>query len=97
MGVQVEDRLLARGEPEGDHRLVEGGEKGALALVLMGEPVGVVRERGLLRQDRAMPASSEAAGSASRSSTWDTRLVEVSFKPSSDKSQLVAGITPVLG
>ena len=48
--VQVEDRLLAAGEPGGDQLLVEGGEEAAL--VIVAQPVGVVGERGLLRQDR---------------------------------------------
>ena len=47
--VQVEDGLVAGGEPAGDHLGVQGGQEPLL--VVMGEPVGVVGERGLLRQD----------------------------------------------
>jgi hypothetical protein len=48
--VQVEDRLVAGGQPGGDHRGVQGGQESAL--VVLGEPVGVIGERCLLRQDR---------------------------------------------
>ena len=50
MEIEVKDGLVAGGEPAGDHLLVEGGQEPLL--VVMGEPVGVVGERGLLRQDR---------------------------------------------
>ncbi len=46
--VQVEDRLLAGGQPRRDHVLVQGGQQGAL--VVVGEPVGVAGQRRLLRQ-----------------------------------------------
>ena len=46
--VQVEDRFLAGGQPTGDHRCVQGGEE--RALVLVAGAVGVVGQRGLLRQ-----------------------------------------------
>ena len=46
----------------------------------------------------ASPANSAAAGSvSSRSSTWETRRVRVSFSASSDSSQMVAGTTRVPG
>ncbi len=43
------------------------------------------------------PANSALAGSASRSSTWETRRVAVSFSASSDRIRLVAGIAAVPG
>jgi len=43
MEVQVEDRLLAAGEPGRDHLLVEGGQEAALVIVR--EPAGVIGER----------------------------------------------------
>ncbi len=46
--VQVEDRLVAGGEPAGDHLLVQRGQEGAL--VVVAGAVGVVGECGLLRQ-----------------------------------------------
>jgi len=46
--VQVEDRLLAGGEPGRDHLLVEGGEEGAL--VVVAGSVGVAGQRRFLRQ-----------------------------------------------
>ena len=53
--------------------------------------VGVVGERGLLA-NVVKPASSAAARSvSSRSSTWETRRVRVSFNTSSDSTQLMAG------
>ena len=48
--IQVENCLVAGGEPAGDHLLVEGGQEPLL--VVVGQPVGVVGERGLLGQDR---------------------------------------------
>ena len=46
----------------------------------------------------ASPASSAAAGSdSSRSSTWETRRVRVSFSVSSDSSQDSAGTIRVPG
>ncbi len=46
----------------------------------------------------ASPANREAAGSASsRSSTWETRRVRVSFSASSDSSHDTAGTTRVPG
>jgi hypothetical protein len=48
--VQVEDRLLAGGQPRLDHVLVQGGQEGAL--VVVGQPVGVAGQRRLLGQDR---------------------------------------------
>ena len=48
--VQVEDRLAGGGQPGADHLLVQGGQEPQL--VVMGQPVGVIGERGLLRQDR---------------------------------------------
>jgi hypothetical protein len=48
--VQVEDRLLAGGQPGRDHLGVQGGQEGAL--VVVGEPVGVAGERRLLGQHR---------------------------------------------
>ena len=45
----------------------------------------------------AIPASMAAAGSDSRSSTWETRLVRVSLSASRDSSQLAAGMTEVPG
>src|SRR5258706_11591729 len=50
MEVQVEDRLLAGRQARGDHLLVQGGQESLL--VVMRQPVGVVSERGLLRQHR---------------------------------------------
>src|SRR5258706_611044 len=58
MEVQVEDRLLAGRQARGDHLLVEGGEEAAL--VVVGQPVGVAGERGLLRQHRQ--AGEQGAG-----------------------------------
>jgi hypothetical protein len=46
--VQVEDRVFGGGQPGVDHLLVEGGQKPAL--VVVAGAVGVVGERGLLRQ-----------------------------------------------
>ena len=46
--VQVEDRLARGGQAGADHLLVQGGQEPLL--VGVGEPVGVVGERGLLRQ-----------------------------------------------
>ena len=46
--VQVEDRVLSGGQPAVDHVGVQGGEEAALMLVA--GAVGVVGERGLLRQ-----------------------------------------------
>ena len=46
--VQVEDRFIAGGEPVGNHLGVQGGE-GAVLVVVAGA-IGVVGERGLLRQ-----------------------------------------------
>ena len=44
----------------------------------------------------ASPANSDAAGSEiSRSSTWETRRVRVSFSASSDNNQEVGGTTRV--
>ncbi|HZD02903.1 MAG TPA: hypothetical protein VFA46_22735, partial [Actinomycetes bacterium] len=57
MEVQVEDRLGAGGQSRRDHVGVEGGQQGALLVV--GQPVGVVGQRGLLRQD---PKAGEQAG-----------------------------------
>ena len=48
--VQVEDGLAAAGEPGGDHGGVQRGEERALLVVA--QPVGVVGQRGLLRQHR---------------------------------------------
>jgi hypothetical protein len=45
----------------------------------------------------ASPANRALAGSVSRSSTWDTRRVPVSFSASSDSSHEVAGMTEVPG
>ena len=45
----------------------------------------------------ASPASSAGAGSASRSSTWDTRRVAVSLSASSDSTYDKAGIFGVDG
>ncbi len=58
MEVQVEDRLLAGRQARGDHLLVEGGEEALL--VVVAQPVGVVGERGLLRQHRQ--AGEQGAG-----------------------------------
>jgi len=46
--VQVEDRLFGGGEPGADHAGVQSGQEGAL--VVVGQPVGVVGQGGLLRQ-----------------------------------------------
>jgi hypothetical protein len=94
--VQVEDGLVGCGEPGGDHLLVEGGEEPLLMVV--GQPVGVAGQRGFLRQ-HGQPGEQAAAGSASRSSTWETRRVRVrvSLSASSDSSQEVAGMTRVPG
>jgi len=56
--VQVEDRLVAGGEPGAGHLLVQGGQQGALLGVV--EPVGVAGQRALLRQDRK--AGEQAGG-----------------------------------
>jgi hypothetical protein len=48
--VQVEDRLFGGGQASADHLAVQGGQEPQL--VVVGQPVGVVGERGLLRQDR---------------------------------------------
>lgn len=54
--------------------------------------VGVVGERGLLRQRGQTGQQCRGSGAVdSRSSTWETRLVRVSFDASSDSSQLAAG------
>ncbi len=45
----------------------------------------------------AIPASSAAAGSDSRSSTWETRRVRVSLSASRDSSHDAAGMTVVPG
>ena len=45
----------------------------------------------------AMPANRAAAGSSSRSSTWETRRVRVSLSASRDNSQDIAGMTEVPG
>ena len=45
----------------------------------------------------ASPASRAAAGSVSRSSTWETRRVRVSLSASRDSSQEIAGMTRVPG
>ncbi len=50
MEVQVEDRLVAGREAVADQLFVEAGEEALL--VVVGEPVGVGGERGLLRQHR---------------------------------------------
>ena len=47
--IQVEDRLGGGGQPGADHLGVQGGQEPLL--VVVGEPVGVVGERGFLRQD----------------------------------------------
>ena len=47
--VQVEDRLARGGQPGADHLGVQGGQEPLL--VVVGEPVGVIGERGFLRQD----------------------------------------------
>ena len=49
MEIEVEDGLVAGGEPAGDHLGVQGGQEPLL--VVVGEPAGVVGERGFLRQD----------------------------------------------
>ena len=48
--IEVEDCLVRRGQTAADHLLVQGGQE--LPLVVMREPVGVIGERGFLRQDR---------------------------------------------
>ncbi len=48
--IQVENCFLAGGEPGGDHRGVQGGQE--RALVVVGQPAGVIGERRLLGQDR---------------------------------------------
>jgi len=48
--VQVEDRLARGGQPGADHLLVQGSEE--FLLVAVGEPAGVIGQRGFLRQDR---------------------------------------------
>jgi hypothetical protein len=48
--VQVEDPLVAAGQPGGDHLGVQAGQE--LPLVVVRQPVGVLGEGGLLRQDR---------------------------------------------
>ena len=45
----------------------------------------------------ASPANRALAGSVSKSSTWDTRRVPVSFSASRDSSQEIAGMTEVPG
>ena len=45
----------------------------------------------------ASPANRAAAGSASRSSTWETRRVRVSLSASRDSSQLIGGDDPGAG
>jgi hypothetical protein len=92
--IQVENGLVARGEPAGDHLLVQGGQEPLL--VVVGQPAGVVGERGLLGQDR-QPGQQGGAGSVSRSSTWLTRRVAVSLRASRDSRQLAAGIVLVAG
>ena len=57
--VQVEDRLACGGQSGADHLLVQGGEE--ILLVVMGQPVGVVGERGFLRQGRE-PGEQAAGG-----------------------------------
>ena len=57
--VQVEDRLLAGRQALAGHFLVEGGQEPLL--VVVGQPVGVVGERGFLRQDR-QPGEQGAGG-----------------------------------
>ena len=47
--IEVEDRLPGGGQAGRDHLLVQGGQE--LLLVVVGQPVGVIGERGLLRQD----------------------------------------------
>src|SRR5258706_9926272 len=56
--VQVEDRLLGGGQARGDHLLVQGGQESLL--VVVAQPVGVVGERGFLRQHRQ--AGEQGAG-----------------------------------
>jgi hypothetical protein len=48
--IQVENCLLAGGQPAGDHPGVQRREE--RALVVVGQPVGVVGQRGFLRQGR---------------------------------------------
>jgi hypothetical protein len=57
--VQVEDALVAAGQPGSDELGIQGCQE--VALVVVGQPVGVLGEGGLLRQDR-QPGEQGAGG-----------------------------------
>ena len=57
--VQVEDALVAAGQPGGDELGVQGGQE--VALVVVRQAVGVLGEGGFLRQDR-QPGEQGAGG-----------------------------------
>ena len=85
---EISARLSAEGTPL---------NRTSVAEILAEEGFGRLLRRPEPQASSASPANSAAAGSASRSSTWETRRVRVSLRASRDSSQLIAGMTRVPG